>query len=89
MSIQTSYFYQALQNIVNAKPPEFMKEVTVKGYHDLTDEKANQLQDWVVENHSLTWATGMGVIEAAILIVKEAVAEGSINEVPPGDAIEW
>lgn len=79
MSNETTFFYQALQNIVNAEPPQFMKSVTISDYYDLSDGDASALQEWVVDNHDLIWATGMGVIEAAIILVKEAVAEGSIS----------
>jgi hypothetical protein len=76
-----SHFYQALKQVAGAKPPEFMKTVTVNEYcHDLSDASCDELQTWAVDNSNLLWCTGMGVIDAAIALVKDAVGNGNIKE---------
>jgi hypothetical protein len=76
-----SHFYQALKQVAGATPPEFMKTVTVNQYcQDLGDASCDELQTWAVDNSNLLWCTGMGVIDAAMVLVKEAVGNGNIKE---------
>ena len=59
----------------DAEPPSF-----VQGYllQDLTDAQNMELQDWCADNCVPHWATGIGAMEAAERIVKEAVDNANI-----------
>ena len=76
---ETTYFYDALENLVGSTPPAFMKTITVAGYYDLSDDLDSELQTWVVDNHPITWMTGIDVIEAAIGFVKGAIGNANIK----------
>lgn len=66
------------------EPPDY-----VQGYgekpEDVEAGKSMDLQGWMREHCPLEWSTGIGLIEAAEHIVKEAVANANI---PPEDS-EW
>lgn len=76
-----TYFYQALKQIAGANPPEFMKTITVEQYcHHFGDAPSDELHTWAVDESKLPWCTGMGVIDAAIALVKDSVSNGNIND---------
>jgi hypothetical protein len=78
--MKTTYFYQALQQVSGSVPPEFMKNVTISEYlSEFSDEFNDKLQTWAVNHSHLIWSTGMGTIEASILLVKEAIDNGNIQ----------
>jgi len=66
MSKET-YFYQALAQVVGAKPPEKYKTLTVKEYLDKDDDG---LQDWAIDKVTLEWSTGIGCIDAAMILLE-------------------
>jgi hypothetical protein len=77
---KTTYFYQALKQVAGNSPPEFMKTVTISEYlSEFSDDNNHILQTWAVNHSNLVWCTGMGVIEASILLVKEAVNNANIQ----------
>jgi hypothetical protein len=69
--------YDALAALTRAKPPEM-----VKGMHstdELTDEQFSELQDWA-SNHVIPhWSTGLGLIDAAEILVKSAIENANID----------
>lgn len=76
-----SYFYQALKQVAGKSPPNFMVGVDVNYYPNImSDEDSGKLADWAASEGNLPWATGQGVINAAISIVKDAVENGNITE---------
>lgn len=76
-----SYFYQALKQISGATPPRFMMQITVDEYlTNMGEEKSNKLADWASSESNVPWATGQGVIDAAIALVEGAVENGNIIE---------
>lgn len=79
--MKESHFYQALKQVAGCNPPEFMKTVTVDQYcFHFGDTPSDLLHTWAVDKSNLPWGTGMGVIDAAIAIVKDAVDNGNIDE---------
>jgi hypothetical protein len=56
----------------------------VRGYHshDYTDAENEKLQDWCSMHARPHWATGLGLIEAAELIVQGAVENSNIEKEP-------
>lgn len=78
--MKESYFYQALKQVAGANPPEFMKSVTVSQYYELDESLGDYLQTWAVDESNLPWCTGMGVIEAAMRLVKDAKDNANIIE---------
>ena len=79
--MKESYFYQALKQVAGSNPPEFMKLVTVDQYiNDLEEILSDELQAWAINESNLPWCTGMGVIEAAIKLVKDAEENANIIE---------
>ena len=75
MSKET-YFYQALAQVVGAKPPAKYKTLTVKEYLSKDDDG---LQAWAVDEVTLEWSTGIGCIDAAMILVDEAIANANIE----------
>lgn len=69
----------ALQAIVGKAPPKWLK-----GYSTTfgTDAERTELQDWVNSCARPFWSTGIGILEAADHIVREAVANANI---PPAE----
>lgn len=79
--MKESYFYQALKQVSGSNPPEFMKLVTTGEYLDEFNEALNdKLQTWAVDESNLPWCTGMGVIDAAIALVRDARGNANIIE---------
>lgn len=69
-------FRDALKAISGGKtPPKFVRGWSTKGY---TDAEQQELHEWASTNVRPYWATGIGAIEAAELIVSEAVANNNI-----------
>jgi hypothetical protein len=72
---------EALSALCGGKePPAFVRGHTTQG---LTDRQNEELQDWCSTNGRPEWATGIGIIEAAELLVAEAVNNDNI---PPAGA---
>lgn len=58
-------FMDALELMCQARPPlEFIQQWT----DDVQVNGADQLQEWVLNNQWMDWATGIGTIEAAIVM---------------------
>lgn len=76
---KTTYFYQALKQTVGATPPDFVKSLTVDGYLSADDGLCDALQDWAVEESVISWSTGIGCIDAAVSIVKDAISNANIE----------
>lgn len=66
---------EALQLLCGAEPPDFVRGYSFAG---LNDAEVMALQDWVCNHVQPYWATGIGAMDAAELIVHEAVANGNI-----------
>ncbi len=62
--------------------PTFLRNPSIYTLADLTDEQLDELQSWCVCNATPGWSTGIGIMEAAELIVSEAVANGNIAPKP-------
>jgi hypothetical protein len=71
-----NYFREALKVVVGKYPPMLVPPF---GAHDMGDE-VMELQDWCSENARPRWATGLSMIEAAELIVDQAVENANIKE---------
>lgn len=81
MSIRTNVenpFMDALWHVVRRKPPAFCRGI----YHssELSEEDFERLQDWCahVVHTRVHWATNLSCIDAADLIVNEAVDNANI-----------
>lgn len=76
-------FREALAAIVGKDPPEYVRGHGLKG---MTDKQVEELQDWCSMNARPEWATGLSMLEAAEMIVEEAVGNANIlePEVEPG-----
>jgi len=66
----------ALQVITGEEPPTYTHGVFSS--QELSDENVSDLQDWCSFHARPFWSTGIGVLEAAELIVQEAVDNGNI-----------
>jgi len=66
----------ALRVIVGVEPPKY----THGAYsaNDLEEENIVDLQDWCSLNARPEWSTGIGILEAAELIIEEAVSNANI-----------
>jgi len=71
-----NYFREALKVLIGKEPP---MEVPPYGSHDMDDEVL-RLQDWCAEHARPSWATGLSMIEAAELIVDQALENANIKE---------
>lgn len=67
-------FREALAAIVGIDPPAF---VVGYGSNELTEDQFLELQDWCSMNARPEWSTGIGIIEAAELMV--VIAAGNAN----------
>jgi hypothetical protein len=47
---------------------------------ELSDEDFAKLQDWIGMNQPVPWATSIGMIEMADMMVQEAVDNGNIED---------
>jgi len=75
-----SHFFQALKQVAGTSPPEFMTTVTIEEYRNFDEAALAKVQSWVLENTNLPWGTVMGVIDAAMCLVQEAVNQRVITE---------
>lgn len=71
----TNYFQEAIQTIIGGAPPF---EVPPYGVQGMGDEVI-ALQDWCADNARPPWATGLSMIEAAELIVNQALENANIK----------
>lgn len=71
-------FREALRVLTNKEPPLF-----VQGYgtRRLSEDQKESLQDWCGEHAKVEWMTALSLIEAAELMVEQAIDNGNIE--PP------
>ena len=69
-------YYETLEAITRAKPPEFCKGIF--NSNELDDDQITELQDWCGCNSQPVWATGLGHLEAADHIVNVAIENRNI-----------
>jgi hypothetical protein len=74
-------YYEALLAVAGVVPPGFLCKPEIYSLGDLTDDELDELQSWCVSNANPGWSTGIGMMEAAEILVVEAVANGNIE--PP------
>jgi hypothetical protein len=70
-----NYFREALRAIIGKYPP---MDVPPYGAQ-LMGDKVTELQDWCSDNANPPWATGLSMIEAAELIVDQALENANIK----------
>ncbi len=75
---------EALLAICGKEPPDFVRGHGISG---LSDQQVSALQDWCSLNARPEWATGLGVLEAAELIVSQAVDNANIAPDPVPRAV--
>jgi len=68
---------EALQALCGAEPPAFVQGWDI---NDLTEDQVQELQDWCSLNARPEWATGLSMMEAAVLIVEGAVENNNIEQ---------
>ncbi len=66
----------ALTAITGRESPDFVGNAY--SCNDLTDQQTIELQDWCSMNARPEWSTGIGILEAAELLVEEAIANANI-----------
>lgn len=69
---------EALAMMAMAAPPDF-----THGHVDtskMTDDQVDELQSWCVDHCKLAWSTGIGMLEAAELVVREAINNANIYD---------
>ena len=71
-----NYFREALHAIIGGYPP---MEVPLYSASEMGDEVL-ELQDWCASNARPEWATGLSMIEAAELIVQQALDNANIKK---------
>lgn len=76
LSERPNYFREAIKVIVGKYPPMMVPPFGAK---DMGDEVV-VLQDWCSDNARPSWATGLSMIEAAELIVDQAIENANIRE---------
>jgi len=78
----TNPLTDALRAITGVEPPSY----TLGAYsaQDLEEDDVMALQDWCSDNARPEWSTGIGIFEAAELMVSEAVDNANI---PPRKAL--
>lgn len=67
---------EAIRAVTGAEPPSF---VVGHSLHGLSGEEKDGLQAWAASNARPEWATGLSMIEAAELIIRESVLNGNIE----------
>jgi hypothetical protein len=67
---------EALHAITGEAPPAYTHGAFAAS--DLTESDMLDLQDWCCLNARPAWSTGIGVLEAAELIVREAIDNANI-----------
>ena len=65
----------ALFAITGMEPPKYTHGLYLS---ESLEDKAVDLQDWCADNARPSWATGLGVLEAAELLVQQAVENANI-----------
>jgi hypothetical protein len=75
-SERPNYFREAIKVVVGKYPPMMVPPFSVNGMGD----EVTELQDWCSDNARPTWATGLSMIEAAELIVAQAIENANIKE---------
>ena len=73
-----NYFREALRAIIGKYPP---MHVPPFGSREMGDAVI-ELQDWCSYNANPDWATGLSMIEAAELIVDQALENANIHKIP-------
>jgi len=73
---QVPYLKQALELIVGETCPVDVPQFKASG---MMSDDFLALQDWASENVPVSWMTGIGVIEAAELLVQSALDNGNID----------
>lgn len=68
---------EALEVLVGDPPPDFLEGVF--SCEDLSDDEILQISDWCSLWARPEWATGTGVLEAAELMVQDAVDNDNIS----------
>lgn len=75
-----TYFRDALTAIIGKPPP-----MPVPPYRAMDmGDAVMELQDWCCCNANPRWATGLSMIDAAELIVQQALDNANIKKVPNG-----
>lgn len=72
---------QAIRDMIimfTGKEPPF--PIRVAELRNLSDEKYEELQWWLVQNVRMQWLTGIGTIEAIESSVYEAWANGNLRD---------
>lgn len=70
--------YEALAALTRAEPPEIVRGLI--SAEELTDEQFSQLHDWAADNVVPDWATGIGLIDAAEMLVRSAIENQNIDD---------
>jgi len=68
--------YDVIKILTGKEPPNFVKGKTSTA--ELNDEEFLTLQDFCSENAVLNWLTGIGILEAADVLVEESINNGNI-----------
>ena len=71
-------FQEALQTIIGKRPPGNLDGINHS--KQLSDADFLRLQVWCFDNIRPKWGTGIGAIEAADTIVRNAIENGNIPE---------
>lgn len=74
-------FSDAIEALVGEKPP--LETQCAFDFNDLCESDKEWIQDWCSERASPHWATGLSMIEAAELIVAQAVENCNIRRMHP------
>lgn len=74
---------EAIEVVVGERPP--LETVGAYRFNDLSQSDQSWIQDWCGNLARPEWATGLSMIEAAELIVEQAVENTNI---PAKDAVE-
>lgn len=67
---------EAIEAITGKTPPDYIKGAG----EELTDDQKQDFQGWCLDNAPRDWMTGLGVWEAAEVLVAGAVENGNIME---------
>lgn len=73
-------FADAIELMCRCDPPDFTKGIQTSA--ELTEEQYCELQTWILDRDSMTVVTGVGVIEAADVLVRAALECGVIEPKP-------
>jgi hypothetical protein len=70
-------FWEALKELTRKPPPKFALKISSSA--ELTDDQHYELQSFGASYSRVPWSTGIGLIDAADLIVAQAVSNGNIE----------